>query len=91
MTSELCPERRRHPRSAVCWPAVVEANGEALRLETINLSRLGAKVSATDRLSEGVSVVLHLQSPAAPRVDVSALVWRIDPDGLVLFFVGALD
>jgi hypothetical protein len=90
MTTEPSPERRRHPRTAASWPVVVETDGEAIRLETINLSRLGAKASVTDRLREGASVVLHFQPPAAPSVDVWALVWRVDPDGLVFFFVGEL-
>jgi hypothetical protein len=91
MASEPSPERRRDPRSVVSWPVVVEARGEAIRLETINLSRLGAKVGATDRLREGASVVLHFEPPSAPAVDVSAVVWRVDTDGLVFFFVGELE
>jgi hypothetical protein len=91
VTSEPRPERRRHPRTVASWPVVVEADGEVIRLETINLSPLGAKVSPTDRLREGASVVLHLHPPAVPAMDVSAVVWRVDPDGLVFFFVGGLE
>jgi hypothetical protein len=85
------PERRRHPRTAVSWPVVVEANNEAYSLETINLSPLGAKVTATDCLREGASVLLHFHPPGAPRMDIAAVVWRVDPDGLVFFFVGELE
>jgi hypothetical protein len=85
------PERRRNSRSFASWPVVVETKDGAFDLETVNLSHLGAKTKSSDRLREGAPVVLHFHPPGAPPIDVSALVWRIDPDGLVFFFVGNLD
>ena len=85
------PERRQSPRTVVSWSVVVEANGEVFGLETVNLGLLGAKVKGANPLREGASVVLHFHPADAPPMDVSAVVWRVDPDGLVFFFVGALE
>ncbi len=91
MADGQVPERRRYPRSFVSWPVVAETNDGRFSLETVNLGPLGAKTKPTDRLREGASVVLHFHPPGAPLIDVSAVVWRVDPDGLVFFFVGDLE
>ena len=85
------PERRRHPRTQVSWPVFVEASSGVLHLETVNLGPHGAKVKATDWLPEGTTVMLHLHPPDEPPIDISAVVWRVDPDGLVFFFVEVLE
>jgi len=85
------PERRHQPRRDASWPVIVEANHGVLHLETVNVSPLGAKVKATAQLAEGTPVTLHFHPDDAPSFDVAAVVWRVDPDGLVFFFVGALE
>ncbi len=91
MADSPSPERRRHPRTEVSWPVVVETSSGVFLLETVNLGPHGAKVRATDRLNEGTSAMLHFHPPGVPPIDISAVVWRIDPDGLVFFFVGILE
>ena len=85
------PERRRHARKDVSWSFIVEAQSGVLHLEAVNVGPLGAKVKAAEKLREGTPVTLHFHPDDAPPIDVSAVVWRVDPDGLVFFFVGALD
>ncbi len=85
------PERRRDSRRAVSWPVVVESSKGVFLLKTIDLSPHGAKVSTRERLEEGTTVMLHFHPPDAPPIDISAVVWRADQDGLVFFFVGALE
>jgi hypothetical protein len=85
------PERRRHARRNTSWHVVVEVNDELLHLETVNISSLGAKVKSATHLPEGTAVVLHFRPDDAPPLDVSAVVWRLDADGIAFFFVGALE
>jgi PilZ domain-containing protein len=75
----------------VAWPVIVEADSGVLHLETVNVGPLGAKVKVTDKLREGTPVTLRFQPDDAPPFDISAVVWRVDPDGLVFFFVGVLE
>ena len=90
MCSGPAPDRRRHPRTGATWPVVVEAGEARLTLETLNLSPCGAKVRTTQHLDEGAVVLLHFQPPEFEPLDVSAVVWRVDPDGIVFFFVGVV-
>lgn len=91
MTDLPRPERRQQARTSVSWPVSVESNSGVLQLETLNIGPLGAKVKPADHLPEGTPVTLHFRPKDAPPFEVSAVVWRVDPDGLVFFFVGALE
>ena len=49
------------------------------------------RVKPAELIDEGTPVTLRFHPDDAPAFDVSAVVWRVDPDGLVFFFVGALE
>ncbi len=51
-----------------------------------NVSGRGAKVGPTERLGEGSVAQLHFHPPDGPSLDVEAIVWRVDRDGLAFFF-----
>ena len=93
ITNERQPDQRRHPRANVRWPVVVEAGGRIFQLETVNISSRGAKVRPKEELEEGSLAELHFHPPGDGVFDVSAIVWRVDLDGLAFFFFGdsALD
>ncbi len=93
ITDERQPDQRRHPRANVRWPVVVEASGRIFQLETVNISSRGAKVRPKEELEEGSLAELHFHPPGDGVFDVSAIVWRVDLDGLAFFFFGdsALD
>ena len=78
---------RRHPRTWVDWAAILEAGTRVLQVEILNLSPWGAKVRVEDRLPEGTMAILHLTPPRGRRLDIHAMVWRIDDDGSALFFL----
>ena len=91
MPSGPRPERRQQARRNASWPVAVETNTGVLQLETVNIGPLGAKVKPAELIDEGTPVTLRFHPDDAPAFDVSAVVWRVDPDGLVFFFVGALE
>jgi hypothetical protein len=39
-----------------------------------------------ERLGEGSVAQLHFHPPTGASLDVEAIVWRVDPDGLVFLF-----
>ena len=80
--SEVPRRLRLYPRTNVSWPVVVEAGKRLFLLQAVNLSARGAKVRPTERLSEGSAAWLHFHPPDGSSLDVEAIVWRVDPDGL---------
>jgi len=80
-------EQRRHPRSRVAWPAVVEAGDRLIHVETLDVGPLGAKIRLPEPLAEGTMATLHLSPPEGNPVDVRAIVWRTDEDGSAFYFI----
>jgi hypothetical protein len=77
---------RKYPRFNVSWPVVVEAGKRFFLLQAVNVSGRGAKVRPTERLGEGSVAHLHFHPPDGSSLDVDAIVWRVDRDGLAFFF-----
>lgn len=77
---------RRCPRFSVSWPVVVEVGKRFFLRQAVNVSGRGARVRPTERLSEGSVARLHFRPPTGPSLDVEAIVWRADPDGLSFLF-----
>jgi hypothetical protein len=77
---------RRYPRFNVAWPVVVEAGKRFFLLQAVNVGGRGAKVRPTERLGEGRIARLHFHPPNGPSLDVEAVGWRVDRDGLAFFF-----
>ena len=82
-------EFRRSPRSRVSCPVTVEAGSRLLQGETLNLGPRGAKLRLDEPLQEGTAATLHFMPAAGRPMDVEAIVWRIDDDGPVFFFIKA--
>src|SRR5712664_4039499 len=80
--TKISPRLRRHPRASVSWPVVVEAGRRIFLLQAVNVSGRGAKVRPTERLGEGSVARLHFHPPDGSSLDVEAIVWRVDLDGL---------
>ncbi len=79
---------RRHPRVQVTWPVTVDTGDSLFHLETLNLSLFGAKLRLdSPPLKPGVLARLHFRPPVGSPLEVLAIVWRTDPDGLAFFFV----
>jgi PilZ domain len=79
---------RRHPRARVRWPVTVDIGDQRLELETMNLSPFGTKLQRTDPpLVPGTQAHLRIVPPRGQPLDVTAIVWRSDPDGPAFFFV----
>jgi len=70
----------------VSWPVVVEVGKRFFLLRAVNVSGRGAKVIPTERLGEGSVAQLHFHPPDGSSLDVGAIVWRVDRDGLAFFF-----
>lgn len=82
------PERRRHARVNISWPVIVEAGNRLLHVHTLNVSRGGAKVGLTEPLKVGTLAQLYFHRLNEPPLDVPAMVWRADPDGVAFLFIG---
>ncbi len=82
------PEQRRYARVNISWPVIVEAGSRLLHVHTLNVSRGGAKVGLTEPLKVGTLAHLYFHRPNEPPLDVPAMVWRTDPDGVAFLFIG---
>jgi len=87
MIERQVPERRRHRRASVCWPVMVEAGDQLLEAETANVGSLGAKVRLSVPLEPGTVARLYLRPEDQRPLDVEALVWRVDREGVAFFFL----
>jgi CheY-like chemotaxis protein len=81
-------DTRRHPRRTVTWPVVVDNGRRYIPAETVNLSPYGAKLRLGERLELGSEITVTIRPYDRPPYDVRAIVWRIDPDGPALLFLG---
>ena len=89
--SDPMADLRRHPRSKVAWPVIVEAGGRSFERHTVNLSPIGAKVRLEEELPVGSNARLRFRPPQGQPLDVDAVVWRSDSDGPAFFFVSVDD
>ncbi len=86
-------DRRRYPRAEVDLVVLLDANPDiTLRGTAEGLSPFGVKLrlhAADPRLSAGTLARLHCSLfDGEPLLSVEGLVWRVDPDGVVVVFVG---
>jgi hypothetical protein len=80
-------DRRRHVRSPVSSAVVIETRTRWLKTQLMDLSLSAAKVRLTAPLEEGTTARLYFLPPYwRRRVVANVIVWRIDLDGVVLFF-----
>jgi hypothetical protein len=83
------PERRRAPRAAVTWPAVLErSSGPRARGTVVNASVSGIKVETAAELRVGEIIRVRLSLPGEPAdVSAAAQVVRTDAQGAALHFM----
>ncbi|HET8530815.1 MAG TPA: PilZ domain-containing protein [Methylomirabilota bacterium] len=79
-------DRRRHLRTRISWPAVIEAGTSRYACQAVDISAHGARIRTKVRLRTGTAVRLELIPPEGPSLRVGALVWRVDADGLAFLF-----
>ena len=79
-------DRRRHLRTRILWPAVIEAGTSRYACQAVDISAHGARIRTKVRLRTGTAVRLELIPPDGPSLRVGALVWRVDADGLAFLF-----
>jgi CheY-like chemotaxis protein len=84
-------QRRQHshrrPRFKISWPVTVNVDNRLLQGEALDVSSFGVKVRLEERLEDTTVVTLHLNPPHGNPLDIQAILWRTDDDGLVFFFL----
>ena len=83
-------ELRRYSRQVTSAPVVLETRDGCFRLPLIDLSPGGAEIRFTESLQEGTKGRLHFLPPSWRERAIEVIVWRIDLDGVVLTFTGAI-
>src|SRR5258705_12733210 len=68
--------RRRHPRTRISWPAIIEAGTSRYACQAADISAHGARIRTKARLRTGTAVRLEFIPPEGPSLRVGALVWR---------------
>jgi hypothetical protein len=79
-------DRRRHPRTRISWPTIIESGTSRYTCQAVDISAQGARVRTKLRLKTGTAVKLEFIPPEGPPLRVGALVWRVDADGLAFLF-----
>ncbi len=82
-------DARQHARETVRWPVVLDDGTSHLRAETVNITPLGAKIRLRERLEVGAAVKLRIRPTDRPVFEMRAIVWRLDPDGAAVLFLGS--
>jgi hypothetical protein len=82
-------ELRRYSRQVLTAPVVLKTRDGWFRLPLIDLSLGGAKIRFTGSLKEGTMGRLYFLPPSWRERAIEVIVWRIDPDGVVLLVTGA--
>jgi hypothetical protein len=82
--------RRVHSRAGVSWTAWVTSGSRRVRCHTVDLSANGAKLRPRGEMQPGTPVEVQFHPPEGSPVHVSAVVWRVDPDAMALFFLKSI-
>ena len=82
-------DTRRYSREKAAWPVVVDDGGRYIRAETLDITPLGVKLRLSERLQVGAAVKLKIRPAGQAPFEIRAIVWRIDPDGPALLFLGS--
>jgi PilZ domain-containing protein len=80
--------RRNNRRANVSWTVFARFRGQRLRFHTVDVCARGAKLRPRGELQAGQSLTLQFVKPNGRPVRVEAMVWRVDSDGLGVFFLG---
>ncbi|MGH7386597.1 MAG: PilZ domain-containing protein [Candidatus Rokuibacteriota bacterium] len=80
--------RRTNTRANVSWTVWARVRGQRYRFHTVDVSARGAKLRPKGDLQAGTSLTLQFVKPNGQPIKVSAMVWRVDADGLGVLFLG---
>ena len=80
--------RRTNRRANVSWTVFARVRGQRLRFHTVDVSARGAKLRPKGDLQAGTPLTLQFVKPNGRPIRVAAMVWRVDADGLGVFFLG---
>ena len=61
-----------------------------MRLHTVNVSARGAKLRPRGLFRVGTAIELDFIKPDDRHLHVSGVVWRVDPDGMAVLFLGTV-
>jgi hypothetical protein len=81
--------RRTNRRANVSWTVWARVRGQRVRFHTVDISPRGAKLRPKNDLQAGMPLTLQFVKPNGRPVRVSAMVWRVDADGIGVFFLGS--
>jgi PilZ domain len=95
-TSTLTHSATRHPhrtrrsntRANVSWTVWARVRGQRVRFHTVDVSARGAKLRPRNDLQAGTPLTLQFVKPNGRPIRVSAMIWRVDADGLGVLFLG---
>ena len=76
-TTPRSASRRLHVRRNVSWTAWVTAGKTRVRCHTVDLSANGARLKPRG----------EFQPADGPMMEVSAVVWRVEPDSMAVMFL----
>ena len=82
--------RRINRRASVSWTVFARVRGQRLRFHTVDVSARGAKLRPRGDLQPGTSLTLQFVKPNGRPIQVAAMVWRVDADGLGVLFLGSV-
>ncbi|MEX2221008.1 MAG: PilZ domain-containing protein [Candidatus Rokuibacteriota bacterium] len=83
--------RRANTRANASLTVWARVRGQRHRFHTVDVSARGAKLRPKGNLQAGVPLTLQFVKPNGRPVRVSAMVWRVDADGLGVLFLGSAD
>ena len=93
-TAALAPHpqrtRRTNPRARVSWSVWAQAGSQRMRLHTVDVSARGAKLRPRGAFRIGMAIELEFIKPDGRHLHVSGVVWRADPDGMAVLFLGTV-
>ena len=81
-------DARRHSREKATWPVILYDGDRYIPAETVDITPLGVKLRIGEQLELGEAVKLKFRPSGRAPFDMRAIVWRIDPDGAALLFLG---
>jgi hypothetical protein len=82
--------RRLSPRARVNWTVWVRDGQRRVRFHTVDVSARGAKLRPKGQFQPGTPIQLQFIKPYGQRLRVSGVVWRVDPDGVAVLFLGSV-
>jgi hypothetical protein len=86
------PQRTRRigQRARVSWSVWAQAGPQRMRLHTVDVSARGAKLRPRGAFRIGTAIELEFIKPDGRHLHVSGVVWRVDPDGMAVLFLGTV-